>query len=101
MVVILIRLTRRSLGLFAEPVMQLSGIFTPYFSAQATESLPRYWDVHQKKLIRLSSALWLDTKVSNILNRWSYHPMPSAVGSVDLTVELLGYLGTPLVPGDI
>src|SRR6266436_5055287 len=90
--VILTPLTREYLGRYASRARVLRGTFTPYFSALETESLPKYWNVRERKLMPLLNALWIDTKVSLISSELPYQRMRNVDGFVASTVELLGYL---------
>src|SRR6266436_7454084 len=94
--VILTPLTRQFWAQSASRDRLLSGSFMPCFSALATESLPKYWNVQEKKLMPLSNALWIDTRGSLILNKLPYQQMRSEAGFEVWTVELLGYLATRL-----
>src|SRR5258706_1401991 len=90
--VILTLLTNEFLGRYANRARVLRGSFMPCFSELATESLPRYWNVQENKLMPLLNALWIDTKVSNISRELPYQQMPNGDGFEASMVELLGYL---------
>src|SRR6266404_473461 len=98
--VILTPLTREYLDQSASRARVLRGSFTPYFSALATESLPRYWNVQERKLMPLLNALWIDTKVSHISNELPYQRMRNVDGFEDSMAELLGYLAKRSVRED-
>src|SRR6266403_2544108 len=90
--VILTLLTSEFLGRYANHARVLRGSVTPYFSELATESLPKYWNLREKKLTPLLNALWIDTKVLNISRELPYRRMPNGDGFEASMVELLGYL---------
>src|SRR6266446_1871234 len=90
--VILTHLTSGYLGRYAHHAKVLRGSFMPCFSALAMESLPRYWNVQERKLMPLCNALWIDTKVSLVSSKLPYQQMPNADGFEASMVELLGYL---------
>src|SRR6266550_1267505 len=94
--VILTPLTRKSLARSAGLALRLRDLFTPCFSAQATVSLPRFWDAIQKKRVPLSNALWCDTEALPILKKIGYQPMPVEVGLEVWMVEQYGYLAIRL-----
>src|SRR5205814_10144766 len=73
--VILTPLTSEYLGRYASHARVLRGTFMPCFSELETESLPRYWNVRERKLKRLLNALWIDTKVSLISSKLPYQQM--------------------------
>src|SRR5258708_36774264 len=92
--VILTPLTRQFWAQSVSRDRLLSGSFMPCFSALATESLPRYWNVHDRKLMPLCNALWIDTKVSLVSSKLPYQRTLRGDGFGASMVELLGYLAT-------
>src|SRR6266566_2239659 len=66
--------------------------FSLCYSERDRGSLPRYSNVTENRLIRLSPVLWSDILALDFLKKRSYRKMPIRGTVSGLTVEKLGYL---------
>src|SRR5258705_13503085 len=87
-----IPLIRECLALSAGPVPPPNGLYTLCCSELDWVSLPKYWNVIEKKPMPLSNVLWIATRDLRILKKLPYHATRREDGLQGLMDEWLGYL---------